>query len=97
MNGNSARSFIGIITLADAINRAASTEPTAVRDALRATDIPAEQLIAPWHGIRFDNTGQNTLGDGIVVQMLNNRYTAIWPPDVAVAAVVFPFLEWSAR
>ncbi|MEJ2034425.1 MAG: ABC transporter substrate-binding protein [Deltaproteobacteria bacterium] len=97
LNGNSARGFIGMMTLAEAINRAAATDPDAVRAALRATDIPAEQLIAPWQGIRFDATGQNTLGDGIVVQMLNGRYTIVWPAAIAVEPVVFPFPEWDTQ
>jgi branched-chain amino acid transport system substrate-binding protein len=71
LNGNSARGFIGMMTLTEAINRAGTTDSAAVRDALKTTDIPAEQLIVPWRGIRFDNMGQNTLGDGIVVQMIN--------------------------
>ncbi|MHB9108089.1 MAG: ABC transporter substrate-binding protein [Armatimonadota bacterium] len=97
MNGNSARAFTGLITLADAINRAASTEPLAIRTALRATDIPADQLIMPWRGIRFDAAGQNTLGDGIIVQMLNGRYTTVWPDSIAAEPVVFPFPAWNAR
>ena len=94
LNGNSVRGFIGMMTLAEAINRAGTTDPAAVRDALRATDIPAEQLIAPWQGVRFDERGQNILGDGIVVQMLGNRYTAVWPDGIAVESVVFPFPAW---
>ena len=97
LDGNSARGFIGMMTLAEAINHAGSTDPTAVRDALRATDIPAEQLIVPWRGIRFDDTGQNSLGDGIVVQRLDGRYTAVWPYAIGVEPVVFPFPDWGAR
>lgn len=97
LNGNSARGFIGMMTLAEAIDRAGSTEPAAVRDALRLTEIPAEQLIAPWDGIRFDETGQNILGNGIVVQLLEDRYTLVWPYEIAVEAVVFPFPAWDTR
>ena len=97
LGGNSARSFIGMMTLAEAINRAGSTEPTAVRDALRATDIPADQLIVPWQGIGFDQTGQNTLGDGVVVQRLNGRYRTVWPNAIAVEPLVFPLPDWGAR
>lgn len=97
LDGNSARSFIGMMTLAEAINRAGSTDSAAVREALGATDIPADQLIAPWQGIRFDDTGQNTLGGGIVVQKLNGRYRTVWPTAIAVEPVVFPFPDWGAR
>ena len=96
LNGNSARAFTGLITLADAINRAASTEPAAIHDALRATEIPAGQLIMPWRGIRFDASGQNVLGDGIIVQMLDGRYTAVWPDGIAAQPAVFPFPGWDS-
>ncbi len=60
-NGNSARSFTGLMTLADAINRAGSTRPEAIQKALAETNIPSSKLIMPWKGIRFDAAGQNTL------------------------------------
>jgi branched-chain amino acid transport system substrate-binding protein len=97
MNGNSARTFTGLLTLADAINRAASTEPEKVRAALQATDIPASQLIMPWDGIKFDQRGQNTLGRGIIVQVLNGEYTTVWPFDLATKDLVWPVPAWSQR
>src|SRR6185295_10494491 len=59
--GNSSRTFTGLMVLADAINRAGSTEPEAIRKALVATDIPGKSLIMPWKGVKFDQAGQNTL------------------------------------
>lgn len=54
-----ARAFTGFMALAEAINRAGSTDPEAIRSALAATDIPADQLIMPWQGsslMRKDRT-----------------------------------------
>ena len=91
MNGNSARAFTGLLVLADAINRAGSTQPEAIRQALRATDIPAEQLIVPWDGVKFDpETGQNTLARGIIVQLQGGVYHTVWPWDLASAELVWP-------
>ena len=50
------------MTLADAINRAGSTEPEAIRKALVATNIPGNKLIMPWKGIKFDATGPEHAG-----------------------------------
>jgi branched-chain amino acid transport system substrate-binding protein len=97
MNGNSARTFTGILTLADAINRAGSPEPERIRAALQATDIPASQLIMPWDGIKFDERGQNTLGRGIIVQVQNGEYTTVWPFDLATKELVWPVPAWSQR
>ena len=50
-----ARGFTGFMTLLDAFNRAGSTDPEKVRAALAATDIPPEQLIVPYRGVKFDS------------------------------------------
>lgn len=98
MNGNSARAFTGMLTLADAINRAGSTEPEAIQKALLETDIPADQIIMPWKGIKFDpETHQNILGSGIIVQIQDGEYKTVWPFDLAAAEIVWPFPEWSGR
>lgn len=96
-NGNSARAFTGMAVLADAINRAGSTAPEDIRKALAATDIPADRLIMPWKGIRFDAAGQNELGQGIIVQVQDGKYVTVWPFDVATKDIVFPIPAWNAR
>lgn len=94
MDGNSARSFTGLLVLADAINRAGSTEPEAIRQALLEADLPGEQLIMPWEGIRFDaDTGQNTLARGIIVQLRDGVYHTVWPWDMASEELVWPMSE----
>ncbi len=98
MNGNSARSFTGMLVLADAINRAGSTDPAAIQKALMETDIPADQLIMPWGGVKFDpETHQNTLGRGIIVQIQEGQYRVVWPFDLAAADLVWPMPTWSER
>src|SRR6266481_4359021 len=69
-----ARNFTAIMTLLDAINRAGSTEPEKIRVALAATNIPADQLIVPYRGVRFDATGQNELVRGILMQVQKGKY-----------------------
>ncbi len=98
MNGNSARAFTGMLVLADAINRAGSTDPAAIQAALMETDIPADQIIMPWKGIKFDpETHQNTLGSGIIVQIQDGEYKTVWPFDLASAEIIWPFPKWSER
>ena len=65
---NSARSFTCFMVLADALNRAGSTDPEKLRAALAATNIPPEQLIVPYRGVKFDATGQNELVGAILMQ-----------------------------
>ncbi len=95
--GNSSRTFTGLMVMADAINRAGSTEPEAIRTALAATDIPGNKLIMPWKGVKFDATGQNTLGQGILVQIIDGKYNTVWPFNMAAREVVWPMPKWEQR
>jgi branched-chain amino acid transport system substrate-binding protein len=95
--GNSARTFTGLMVLADAINRAGSTDAEAIRKALVATNIPSSQLIMPWDGVKFDAAGQNTLGRGILVQIVGGQYHTVWPFNLATRDVTWPMPKWDQR
>lgn len=95
--GNSSRTFTGLLTLADAINRAGSTEPEAIRKALTETDIDGKKTIMPWKGIKFDQTGQNIYGAGILAQIIDGKYHTVWPFDLAARDVVWPMPKWDQR
>ena len=95
--GNSARTFTGLMVMADAINRAGSTDPEAIRKALAATDIPGSKLIMPWKGVKFDESGQNVYGSGILVQIVDGKYHTVWPYNVATREIVWPMPAWDKR
>ncbi len=95
--GNSSRTFTGLMTLADAINRAGSTDPEAIRKALVETNIPGNKIIMPWKGIKFDQHGQNIYGSGILVQIIDGQYHTVWPFDLATRDVVWPMPKWNDR
>lgn len=95
--GNSSRTFTGLMVMADAINRAGSTDPEAIRKALTETNIRADNLIMPWKGVKFDATGQNTLGRGILVQIVDGKYNTVWPFNMAARDVVWPMPKWDQR
>jgi len=94
LDGNTARDFMGVLVLADAIDRAGSTQPDAIRGALAATNIPGDLTLMPWKSIQFDATGQNTGGQGIIEQIQDGKYETVWPFDVAVKKVVWPMPAW---
>jgi branched-chain amino acid transport system substrate-binding protein len=94
MDGTAARAFTAMMTLADAINRAGSTDPGKIRDALAATNLSADKLIMPWSGIKFDATGQNTLTSAIFLQIQNAEPKMVWPADKATAKLVWPRPAW---
>jgi branched-chain amino acid transport system substrate-binding protein len=90
LNDLSSRELMSLLVLADAINRAKSTDGPRIRDALAATDIPGEQTIMPWKRIRFDETGQNNDADPVLLQYVGAKFVTIFPPQAAVAEAVWP-------
>jgi len=98
MSENAARSFTAPFVLADAINRAKTTEPEAVVKALQETSFGPEQVIYPWQGIKFDpESHQNVYARGILVQIQGQQYVTVWPFDSASSEVVWPLPAWGAK
>ena len=83
LNDNTARQVTGLQVLADAINRAGSAKPDAIRQALVAANVPGEQLIVPWKGVRFDATGQNVAATPVIQQVTNGTYRTVYPFELA--------------
>lgn len=98
MGENTARSFTAPFVLADAINRAKSTDPEALVKALEATNIPGDQIINPWKGVQFDpKSHQNVHASAMLVQIQDQNYYTVWPFDAASRDLVWPFPAWKDR
>jgi len=97
MDETNARSFTGLLALADAINRGGGTDSSQVLVGLLTTGIPGENTIMPWTGITFDKNGQNTYATGVMVQLLDGQYKVVWPFDLAETKIVWPVPSWDAR
>lgn len=92
-----ARVFTAFVTLLDAINRAGSTDPQKIRQALAATDIPGDKLIVPWKGVKFGPDGQNVYAQGILMQAQGGKYCTIYPFEVASCEVLYPMPTWQQK
>jgi branched-chain amino acid transport system substrate-binding protein len=90
LNDNTSREFMALIVMADAINRAKSTDGDKIREALVATDIPGEQTIMPWKRVKFDDMGQNNDADPVLLQYVGKKFVTIFPPQAAVAEALWP-------
>jgi len=90
LNDNTSREFMALIVLADAINRAKSTDGDKIREALAATEIPGQQTIMPWKRVKFDEMGQNNDADPVLLQYIGGKFVTIFPPQAAVAEAVWP-------
>lgn len=94
LDDRAARIMQGFFVLADAIDRAGSTDPAAIQRALQATDLQSEQLIVGYAGVKFDVTGQNTLAATYLTQLQGKQYIAVWPTANATAKLELPFKGW---
>lgn len=103
LTGASARSFTGLQTWVEVLEKAASTEPAAIQKAANEIEIPGSELVVPWAGIKFstsgDEIGQNTLGSGLIGQYQKSAdgqivLEIVYPFDVASADMIYPFPEF---
>jgi branched-chain amino acid transport system substrate-binding protein len=94
LDDTSARNMQGFLTLADALNRAGSTDPEKIRAALTKTDLKPEQLMMGYNGVKFDETGQNVLASTYLIQLKGKEYQLIWPDKAAAAKLDWPMKGW---
>ncbi|MGH8161450.1 MAG: ABC transporter substrate-binding protein [Gammaproteobacteria bacterium] len=95
LDGSSARMMQAFLVLCDAISRAGSTKPDAIREALAATDLKPNELVVDYKGVKFDSKGQNTLGYAMMIQLQGKSYVPVWPARQATAKLELPFKGWT--
>jgi branched-chain amino acid transport system substrate-binding protein len=98
LTGATGRSVVGVQTWAYVLERAGSTDPKAIQKACNEVDIPGYELVMPWDGIKFDSTGQNIKGRGLIGQYQwkegKVELEIIYPFDLATANMIYPFPGW---
>jgi branched-chain amino acid transport system substrate-binding protein len=94
LDDTSARNMQAMLVLAEAINRAGSTDPEKIRDALSKTDLKPEQLMMGYNGVKFDQTGQNILAATYLIQLKDKAYKLVWPDKAAEVKLEWPMKGW---
>ena len=98
LTGATARAVVGVQTWAYVLSRAGSTDPKAIQKACNEIDIRGYELVMPWDGIKFDATGQNIKGKGLIGQYQwkggKGDLEIIYPFDLATANMIYPFPGW---
>jgi branched-chain amino acid transport system substrate-binding protein len=95
MDDTVARQMTGLFVLAEAIDRAGSTDPAKIQAALKATDLKPEQLMIGYKGVKFDDKGQNVLASAVIIQLQDGEnYVTVWPKSAAQKAPIMPFKGW---
>ena len=85
--------YQAIYVVADALERAGSADPAAVRDALAETNL-ADHMMAYPGPIAFDETGETISAQPVLMQVLDNTVTQVWPEALQEAEPVYPATSW---
>ncbi len=95
LNTNHIFTFEALMVAADAYKRAGSTDPKALTEAIRTTDITDNASIGP--GIKFDAKGQNAgVKDG-AIQNRGGKLVTIAPKEAANAKPDWPMKPYNER
>ena len=86
---NSGYPYDGTHLVADALERAKSTDPDAVVQALKATSF--SNLVMLQSGpATFNEIGDNPNAVPVMIQIQSQKPVVVWPRDLAAAKPVFP-------
>lgn len=94
-NLNHVYTFEAMLVAVDAYKRAGSANPTALADAIRATNITNNSSIGP--GIKFDEKGQNTWLKCAAIQNRDGKLITIAPKEASNGPVVWPLTPYANR
>lgn len=89
---HNAESTAGCLAFMYAIEKAGSTDPQKVRDALANLDV-----MSFYGRLKFDAQGVNTYKPMVVNQIQNGQLVTVWPAAVAVAKPQYPAPVWANR
>ena len=95
LNTNHIYTFEALLIAADAYKRAGSTDPKALADAIRATNITNSVSIGP--GIQFDAKGQNATLKNAAVQNRGGKLVTVAPKAAANAKAEWPMSAYDKR
>jgi branched-chain amino acid transport system substrate-binding protein len=95
MNTNHVYTFEALLVAADAYKRAGSTDPKALADAVRTTNITNN--VSPGPGIMFNAKGQNDKLKDSAIQNRGGKLVTVAPKQAANAKVEWPMKPYDKR
>jgi len=88
----------GVISMLHAVDNAGSTDPEAIRDALRETVIEDPAVAGLPHGIQYDDTNHNQAATTVVVQNETAGPRMVWSGEDGLEdELEFPYPAWDSR
>jgi branched-chain amino acid transport system substrate-binding protein len=95
LNTNHVYTFEALLVAADAYKRAGSSDPAALADAIRKSDI--KNNASPGPGILFNEKGQNDKLKGSAIQNRDGKLLTVAPKVAANAKVEWPLTPYDKR
>jgi branched-chain amino acid transport system substrate-binding protein len=95
LNTNHVYTFEAVLVAADAYKRAGSSDPAALADAIRKSDITNNA--SPGPGILFNEKGQNDKLKGSAIQNRGGKLVTVAPKVAANSKVEWPLLPYDKR
>jgi branched-chain amino acid transport system substrate-binding protein len=95
LNTNHIYTFEALLVASDAFKRAKSTDPKALADAIRATNITNNVSTGP--GIQFNAKGQNDKLKNSAIQNRGGKLVTVAPKAASNAKVEFPMTAYNKR
>lgn len=95
LNTNHVYTFEALLVAADAYKRAASTDPKALADAIRKTNITDN--VSPGPGIMFNEKGQNDKLKNSAIQNRDGKLVTVAPKTAANAKAEWPMKPYDKR
>jgi branched-chain amino acid transport system substrate-binding protein len=93
MRTSAVLAYQAMYVIADAIERAGSADPAAIRDALAETNY-ADHILPYSGSITFDDTGETEVASPVVMQVQDGQIVQVWPTDLAESEPLFPCVSW---
>lgn len=78
--------YESIYVIADALERAGSSDPKALRDSLKTTNIE-DHVLAQAGPITFDAKGENVNAAGVLVQIQGGKHVVVYPVEFAESEI----------
>ena len=83
--------------LADALEKACSTDPKKLAETFRTTTFTDGKWKFQWPQVSFDEKGRLKEAASVIAQWQNGQQVAIWPDNLAAGKAVWPVPGWDNR
>jgi len=89
LDTNSGYSYDGMLIIADVLERAKSTDPDTIVDAIKKTRFTGNLMVSTGPVV-FNEIGDNPNASTALIQILGQKPVVVWPKEAAEQKAVFP-------